>query len=148
MIRSWLSGKLFIVLFLLVQLLAPLPANALLVTGMDDIWFFEVACKHQQVQFFNANGSLLATARSGKLYAANGALEGEIRDCLRIYSSSGALLATRNSDGRYYLANGSLLGRIEPDGRVVNADGSPEGRVNGQYFLGANGSIKVRFKVE
>lgn len=123
------------------------PAQALFIISMEDVWMFEVACHAQRVDFYATSGSLLARADRGKLMAASGSLEGDIRDCAKIYDRSGSLLARRESDGRYYLANGSSLGRIE-DGRFYAASGSMVLRLDREAVYDASGRLLARYNIQ
>lgn len=141
------TGVQWLLLLFLGGLLSP-QALGLLVTRIDDVWMLELACRYPRVTFHGANGSLLARARDGQLYAANGALEARITACERVQDRSGVLLARRNGDGRYSLANGTLLGRFEADGRVLAANGSLALRLrDGAVYL-PSGALLARYRVK
>lgn len=141
------TGAQWLLLLFLGGLLSPL-VHALLVTRIDDVWMLELACRYPAVTFYAASGSLLARARDGQLYAANGALEARITACDRVQDRSGVLLARRSGDGCYSLASGALLGRFEPDGRVLTANGSLALRLrDGAVYL-PSGVLLAKFRVE
>ena len=127
--------------------LAPNPAHALFIISMEDVWMFEVACHASRVDFYAASGSLLARSNSGKLMAASGSVEGDIRNCEKIHDRSGSLLARRDAKGRYYLANGSTLGRIE-DGRFYSASGNLVLRMDKNAVYDASGRLLARFRIQ
>ncbi len=141
------TGAQWLLLLFLGSLLSPL-VQALLVTRIDDVWMLELACRYPRVAFHGANGALLARARDGQLYAANGGLEARITACERVQDRSGALLARRDASGRYTLASGALLGRFEADGRVVAANGTLALRLrDGAVYL-PSGALLARYRAE
>jgi hypothetical protein len=143
------SGQMKRSLFLLVVmgfLAGPLRAMPLL--RIDDVWPYELACRHAAVSFYRADGSLLLRAKGGALYAANGSQEGMIRQCERIQDRTGSLQARRDASGRYFLANGSLLGRIEPDGRVFAANGALALRIRNNAVYLPSGQLLARFRID
>lgn len=131
-------------MLLVMLLLVARPMHALFITSMDDVWMFEVACRTSRVNFYTANGALLARANEGRLMSASGSVEGEIRQCEKIINRDGRLLARRDSNGRYYLADGSILGRIEQD-RIYARDGRLVLRIDQSAVYDASGRLQARF---